>query len=552
MEVFGLLKVNIKKYMFYFITFIFTNLIIWCISIINPFITGKYIDLLSGEALKNVKSIYSYIIVLCFIWVLEILFSYCLNIITTKLQSKICLDLNFNMIKHIEHLPMSYLNNIDAAYLNQRINMDINIIVPFFTKVFIEIILKIATFIASAYVLLKLNMNIGFLLSGIISINSAIYLCFRKPLYNIGMIYKEKQNNVFSNINRQLDNISFVKINGLYDYLSTQIKKVYDDFFKTIMRFYKLIFLFSGSDMITSRLGYFTLFFYGGIEVIQGRLSIGQFIVVNTYFSMLLGCTSYFLSLGKSYQDALASYNRIKEILDMRCESNGNIILNDVQSIELKNINFTFDKERYIFRNFNYSFKKGKIYCIIGQNGIGKSTLINLIVGIYGDCYEGDILYNSINIKELDLNKLRETLIGVSGQEPILLGNSIKSNILYGLDDVSYDKFDNWCNDSNIKEFTESLFINSKKLIEEELNSVSGGEKQKISHSRIFIKDPEVIIMDEPTSALDKESINSLKLILTKLKTNKIIILITHNSCIEEISDEIINLNMTVHNNRNI
>ncbi|WP_190972236.1 ATP-binding cassette domain-containing protein [Clostridium sp. HV4-5-A1G] len=147
------------------------------------------------------------------------------------------------------------------------------------------------------------------------------------------------------------------------------------------------------------------------------------------------------------------------------------------------------------------------------------------------------LLFNSIDIKDLNIESIREKLVGVTEQEPILIDDSIQNNITYNLDDASVLKtMNSWCKLFKIDYLLEN---NYKKCSE-----LSGGEKQKIAIVRTLTKDPDVILLDEPNSALDGNSINKLKEILVKLKHEKIVIIISHDSSLSRISDEIIDLNL--------
>lgn len=252
------------------------------------------------------------------------------------------------------------------------------------------------------------------------------------------------------------------------------------------------------------------------------------------------------MNLGKSYQDALISYDRLEQILNEQKEMNGKIQINTIDSIELNNVSFSYDSYKNIINKFNYKFEKGKIYCIAGENGSGKSTLINLILGIFNDYYNGEIFYNSTEIKKLDMYYVRRKIIAICEQEPKLLNDSILNNITYGIDIYDYDEIIDLANKLNlhVQKFSQGLDTN----IYEAAKNISGGEKLKISLIRTFLKKSDVIILDEPTSALDFNTIQKLGSFIQSIKKDKIIIIVTHNEEFLNIADDILHLNRTAEN----
>ncbi|WP_077369140.1 ABC transporter transmembrane domain-containing protein [Anaerosalibacter sp. Marseille-P3206] len=540
MKIFKFVKGYIFKYKIELFIFLIFSIISWIISIGLPYITGNYIDSLMN--FQNRQTIINFTIKILLIGIISIISSFIVSYSYVKVQTKSGMELNFKALEHISKMPILYFKNLDSAYLNQRINSDSNTLISFVLSNFLDILINALTLIIVFYISFKINRKLTMILILLIPLYLAIYFVFKKPLFKSGYELKENQNKFFSKMNEQLYNINLIKLNSTFEESQKQLRTSFSTMFESLLKYTRISYIFSSSDSMTMIISQIIIFFFGGMEIINGNLTIGQFTIIISYFSMIMGCISYYLNLGKSYQDALVSYNRLEEILNETKEINGDKRINSIDTIVLKEVCFSYDDTNNIIDNFNYTFKKGNIYGIIGQNGTGKSTFINLILGLFNNYYKGNIYYNSIELKKLDMYHIRKRIIGISEQEPALINDTIGKNVTYGIDIYNYDDIEEVLKGLNldINKFQDGLNTN----IHEAANNISGGEKLKISLARTFLKNPDMIILDEPTSALDFKSIENLKSILKEIKKGKIIIIVTHNKDILDISDEIIDLNL--------
>ena len=263
------------------------------------------------------------------------------------------------------------------------------------------------------------------------------------------------------------------------------------------------------------------IYIIGGLKVLSGDLSIGMFTVVSQYFYKIISSIKFFSSLYQQYLSTFVSYSRLIEIENLETDSKGEIVLDDIESIEMKNISFGYENEKVI-KNFSLLMNKGEIYVFLGENGSGKTTLINLLIGLYTN-YTGEIKYNSINQDKINLYKTRERCFGVISQAPLLFNGTVKDNLMIDKD-ISWAnlKFNLITKEENINNFLD-------KNINELTTRMSGGEGQKINIIRELLRNRSILVLDEPTSSLDYASKELLKKMITRIKDDHIIILISHD-----------------------
>ena len=518
-------------------------LISWGISVFLPSIVGGFIDVLVYS--DSVQAIRQRIIMFMGVSVVSIINAYFVNMFSVKLQTKMGVSMSFDITEHLKKIPFLKIIKYDAILLNQKINTDTNILVNFFLNNYLNFFLKMITLVCSFGILYFIDRTIALILICFIPIYIVLFYSLKNKLYTYNLEMKNSQNIFFAKLTGQLINVKKIKIDASFEENKKRVLDVFDTMFRDVVSLSRISYLVSGLDSVLATIANALIFLFGGLKVLKGELSIGEFTIITTYFKMMLSVISYYLNIGKSFQDSKSSFERIQELLNISEELNGEVFLENIDKIELKDITFKYG-DNPILSNFNYSLKKGKIYYIKGHNGTGKSTLLNIIIGLIKEFESGSVYYNNIDMKELDIYKIRRELFSVVPQEYILedaeleeiLNNitearELKSNLQYKgvMDDVH----------KLIKKINIKVSKNEK-------NTYSGGENQKLSIVKAILKKSEVLIMDEPTSALDIEGTEILKEILMKLKVDKIIILISHEESMEEISDMILDLDKIKNN----
>jgi len=522
-------------------TFIVIFLVSTSISILFPYLIGNFLDALIIDA--NIAVIIRFCIIFGILSILQILKNYITSVLQMKIQIHMSYSMNMDIIKHIQNLSLSYINKQDTAYLSNRIYNDSSSVVRFCIGTLQSFLVNVVVLIVPFVILLTMNWVIAVLMMLFLLIYVAIYKTFRKPLYNAGLKLKESHDYFFSKIVEQLKHIKLIKMNSIQFLFNRRMNEGYLSLQQKAIHNQKLNYFYTSLGNCTSTLSQICLFIIGGLLVIAGSFTIGMFTIFISYFNMMLGACKYFFTLGAMYQNAMAAHDRIQEILENKTESQGGSVIHSIDRIELDNVEFSYNAcdSKKVIKGISASFVKGNIYGIVGENGTGKSTLINLLQGMYIDEYKGVISYNDIDIRDIDMVVARRNLIDYAEQEPQLVNDTIMFNISFG-DNLS-DDVAQLINVLNMQDFISEHGLDY--ILSEKTINTSGGEKQKIAILKALCTSPELMVFDEPSSALDKSAAENFMGYLRQVKQDKIIIIVTHDESVLASCDYV--LEMATH-----
>lgn len=533
MQIFNLIKKYLNKYKFRLILYLLISLILSALGIAAPYISGTFIDNLIRY--PSAEIIYKFTVIYIFIAMFQLVFSYAITMLTVNIQTKMVFDFNNDIIRKIQKLSLLFLDSQNLVYLNQRVKTDCSTLILFSISFLNGVIVNTLSFITCIVVIMSINLQISLLIVFLVIAYCILYKLMKKPLAAIKFKLKEADAMYVSALQEQFNKIRIMKIFNLFNLFNDRLYKTFNALLFTNIKSAKYGFAFQSSDTVITMISQITLFLIGGFQIINGNLTIGLFTVLSSYFSNLINSTKFFINLGNQYIDSRVSADRLIQIMRLEEEPNGKMVLKCINNIKVDNLTFSYGSN-VIIRNFNYVFEKNNIYKISGVNGKGKTTLINLLIGLYPSCYSGKILYNGIDIYNLDIILTRMEHICYIGQETQIFNGSVRENILLNKSDMT---------DKDLKRYVEDFkfdlygrvglddFLNSE--INENTTNFSGGELKKISIIRGLVSTGSLLIFDEPSNSLDNDSKLLLKKYLLEKKNNHIIILISHDNCYDDI-----------------
>mgnify|MGYP005942338275 FL=1 len=540
------MKINdiIKKYILHqkkqYTYYILVNIIICIISIFIPYAIGLFID-----KLKSYQHFYDVIIgilILLLLYIIKEVLSYVVNMLYIIIQAKSGYSYNKDTIEHLKHVSLLWIENNNISYLNQRINNDANEIVIFCLSTITGFVINIITMLVSIALIFKINICVFIIVSILLAIECVGYIIFKGKIFEYSYELKEESSTFFSVLQEQLDKAAFIKCHSVNKLFVNKLDEAFKQLFSASYKKVKITMLFEKLENIMLLMGQCIVLAVCGYEVMNDFMTIGTLYLVYTYFSMLIDSGKEIITFVNEKLDMNVSLERMQELENIDEENDGSHILENISEINCNDISFSYP-DKVVFKKLNCYLKGGNIYGIIGENGIGKSTLLKIILGIYP--VEGYISLNGLKQNSISMKNARKNLIGITEQEPILMSDSLKYNIFLDNDiNTNITKFEVLMDGFGLGKYVSDIKSGKDVTINDSNSNLSGGEKQKIAIIRQLIQCPDVMLFDEPTSALDKESRVFFLEYLKKIKKDHIIVIVSHDNNLISQCDNIIDLSM--------
>ena len=293
-----------------------------------------------------------------------------------------------------------------------------------------------------------------------------------------------------------------------------------------------------------TNIGPMLLYLVGGILIMKydSSLTPGDITVLVALLGRTYMPVNNLLNIQVDWMRSMALFTRIFEYFDMPVEiENAPDAITPSEAhgeITFDHVDFSYDPERQILHDVSFTLNSGRSIAIVGPSGSGKSTIINLIPRLY-DVQGGEVLFDGVNVKKLDLGFLRKN-VGVVSQETYLFNGTIRENLLYAKEDATEEEMIEACKKANIYDFIESQETGLDTMVGNRGLKLSGGEKQRISIARVLLKNPALLIFDEATSALDSISESKIQEAIDPIIAERTSILIAHRLSTILAADEIL------------
>lgn len=283
---------------------------------------------------------------------------------------------------------------------------------------------------------------------------------------------------------------------------------------------------------------------YGSHLILTDQITSGNFV---SFITALIMLYTPIKNLGNNFnavQFSFLAIERVFDILDSQPkikDKNNAFELKNINSIEFKNVNFEYIKDRPVLKNINLNVNSGETIALVGNSGGGKSTIVSLIPRFY-DINSGSIRIDGMDIRDLTLRSLRQN-IAIVFQDNFLFSGTIRDNIMLGNENASEDDVDKAVKMAYLDDFVSGLTNGLDTQIGERGILLSGGQKQRVAIARAFLKNAPIVILDEATSALDNKAEAIVQKAIENLMQDKTVFVIAHRLSTIQNADKIVVIN---------
>ena len=341
---------------------------------------------------------------------------------------------------------------------------------------------------------------------------------------------QERLGDLVSVLDEALSGIKIVKSYNAQNFIVEKFKRINDDLSRLVISMSKRQQLASPMSEFLGITAVSIILVFGGTLVGEGLVTGSGFIAFIAAFSQITRPLRSFIDQFANINQGVAAGERIFTIIDAQSEIRDAEDAKEFEglkdSIELRNISFSYDGEKDVLKDVSLRIGKGETIALVGASGGGKSTLSELIPRFY-DVTCGEVLFDGVPVSQYTQQSLRDKMSIVS-QETILFNDSIEGNILLGRTTATHDEVVEACKVANAHNFIMASADGYDTNIGDRGTKLSGGQRQRLSIARAVLKNPEILILDEATSALDTESEKLVQEALTSLLKGRTSIVIAH------------------------
>ena len=498
------------------------------LSLVFPAVIQRVIDSVFTDA--DIALLDTITLALLAVFILRSLASFVQNYHLNYVGEKIVVDIRCQLYAHFQTLSIKYYNDRRVGELISRISSDVTVVRTVLTGNISGFLQQTLTLIGSVAIMFYLNWRLTLFIIVLMPIIVAVAFVLGSAIRRTSTRVQDEIAGATVVAEEVLQNIREVKSFVRESYEIARYNKAIEIAFRAAVKLLTIRSVFGPIIAFFAFAGLALILWFGGREVLDGRLSAGELIAFLIYGLTVAASFAGVISMYSQVQEALGATKRVFEILDTEPEIRDAPKAKKLAAVDgaisLQGVSFAYEDGLDVLSDINLEIAEGEIIALVGPSGAGKSTLFNLIPRFY-DVDAGSICIDGHDIRDLTQSSLRGH-IGIVPQETLLFGGSIRENILYGKLDALETEMIEAAQSANAHDFIIELPKGYDTIVGERGIKLSGGQRQRVAIARALLKNPSILLLDEATSSLDNESEQLVQEALARLMKNRTTLIIAH------------------------
>jgi len=442
---------------------------------------------------------------------------------------KIIYDMRSSVYSQLQRLSMDFYDRMSSGRILSRVVDDVGRVQWFLVWGIQNLVISVLTLIGIGVIIFAMDWKLALFVLLPVPIIALGIPQYRKRAHALYHRAWRKWADVDTLLVDTIPGVVVVKSFSQEEREQQRLKDKMEDVVNSNMDTVKLNLSFFPLLGFATSVGAVAIWFYGGMQVLAGTLSLGSLIAFTMYMGQFYGPINTLTNLFQPMQQALTSAERVMEIMDEEpqvTDSEDALDLNVKGDIMFSNVSFGYEPFLPVIYNVSFHVPAGTTLGIVGPSGAGKTTITKLLMRFY-DPQSGAIYVDGVDLRKIKRSAWRRQ-VGIVLQDPFLFDGSVAYNISYGLGEVQPERIVAAAKAAAAHDFVMKLPLAYDSWVGERGSMLSGGERQRVAIARAIITDPKVLIMDEATSSVDSVTEKQIQRAIDNLVKDRTTIIIAH------------------------
>ena len=510
-------------------------------QLVAPILAGNAIDYIIAAGRVDISGVKNTLIKLVFAIAVAMITQWFMSVLNNKIIYKIVEDLRIKIYKHVEKLPISFIDSHEYGDIVSRVLSDVDQLADGLLMGFTQLFTGVITIVGTLIFMFRVNVMVALVVVVLTPVSLLVAGFITKKTFNMFKKQSQERARMSSLINEMVGNEKTVQAFSYEKRAAERFDEINEDLVDAEFKATFFSSLTNPSTRLVNNIVYAGVGLVGALGVIRGLLSVGNLTVFLSYATQFAKPFNEISGVMTELSSAMASASRVFELLDTEILSSDSDKeeLADVEGkVELNAVSFSYVPDKKLIENLNLYVEPGKRVAIVGPTGSGKSTIINLLMRFY-DVDKGTITVDGKDIKEITRGSLR-TNYGMVLQETWLKTGTIRENIAYGCPDATDEQIQEAARLTHADRFIRRLPDGYDTYISEEGGNLSAGQKQLLCITRVMLNLPPMLILDEATSSIDTRTEQRIQRSFNKMMQGRTTFVVAHRLSTIKESDVIL------------